>query len=108
MGITAKQVRGYFDAVYDEKYKGLIKEYRISVLPPLYDSGRVSLTMIILLDSKVYNSTGEGFHAIMDMEKSIKGIMRYMGVKTINFVRYLDSDPEDLEKFYTFSDKDVE
>lgn len=95
-----KTVRSVIDNLLDEHTKNLIKDYHVEIVPFVGDS--FSVNLYVLIDSEYYHSYDSitKYSQIIQMDKNLKAIMKY--VSPLKYERYLfmDDDPEQLQRYH--------
>lgn len=106
--VSIKQVTEVISSLYKDDYDGLLVDFHVVTPEDGMDSIGSSNPLVIhlLINDEVYRSSmgGDtyegGYHAIMNMQKKIKSIVRYIGIGYVNFARYMDNDDTDLKSYY--------
>lgn len=102
MEITSKAVKMLINSLYKESFPGLIKDMKISVVK--YESGEVDVRIHLLISEEVYRKSmrGEGrggYLAIMDMEKEIPDLLKYLSVNNAKVNFYYDNEKSQVDAF---------
>jgi hypothetical protein len=102
MEITDKVVKMLIDSLYKELLPGLIKDMKINVYEN--ESGNPDVRINLLISDEVYREsmTSEergGYLAIMDMEKDIPSLLKYLSVNDAKVNFYYDNEKLHVEKW---------
>jgi len=106
--VSVKQITDVISSLYKDEYEGLLVDFHVVTPEDGMDSiGSLNpLVICLLINDEVYRSTmngdkyGGGYYTIMDMEKKIKSIVKYIGIGHVEFARYMDNEEKDLKFYY--------
>ena len=102
MEITDKVVKMLIDSLYKELLPGLIKDMKINVYEN--ESGNPDVRINLLISDEVYRESMRseergGYLAIMDMEKDIPSLLKYLSVNDAKVKFYYDNEESHLKKW---------
>ncbi|MDA9016483.1 hypothetical protein N9H63_00625 [bacterium] len=102
MEITDKVVKMLIDSLYKELLPGLIKDMKINVYEN--ESGNPDVRINLLISDEVYTESMRseergGYLAIMDMEKDIPSLLKYLSVNDAKVNFYYDNEESHLKKW---------